>query len=77
MSRTKMDDYFDQLEADLIEELDAVIGDYCDDEDLQIAHIQPPSTIVRLAAVAAAQVLMAFERGTQQLDMVQDDEVKP
>ena len=68
MTSKNMTDYFDQLEADLIEELDAVIGDYCDDEDLQIAHIQPPSAIVRLAAVAAVQVLMAYERGTQQED---------
>ena len=51
------------LEDDIIDELEAVIGDLTDDKDFRVCEIQPPSSVVRHAAQAAAQVLMAFERG--------------
>lgn len=52
-----------KLESDIIDELEAVIGGLTVDTDFRVHEIQPPSSIVRHAAQAAAQVLMAFERG--------------
>lgn len=59
------DKELDKLEGDIVDELEAVIGDLTDDTDFRVHEIQPPSSIVRHAARAAAQVLMAFERGYQ------------
>ncbi len=65
MKKAKMLDYYAHLEADIIEEIEAVIGDLVDDDAMKLHDIQVPSTIVFLAAVAAAQVIVAFERGYQ------------
>ncbi len=54
----------DRLEADLTEELAAMIGDFVDGkESSSIKDVQPPESIIQAMAVAATQVLMAFERG--------------
>lgn len=51
------------LEDEITEALEAAIGDLAEDKDFRLNEIQPPTSIVRAAAVAAAQVLMGFERG--------------
>lgn len=56
-------DDLDDLEADLVESLEAVLGDHAEDETFRLSQIQPPTSIVRAAAAAAAQVFIAFERG--------------
>ena len=48
----------------MIEELAAIIGDVVDGKERSmIKDIQPPESIIQAMAVAAAQVLIAFERG--------------
>lgn len=56
---TEMED----LEAAILDELEAAIEDAAADPLRKLSEIQPPTTIVRAAAAAAAQVLIAFERG--------------
>ncbi len=51
------------LEDSIIDELEAVMGDLADEKDFRLSEVQPPSSIVRCAAQAAAQIFMAFERG--------------
>lgn len=56
------------LQGKITEEIDAALGDLGDvlaeDGASELAsYIQPPSTITRLAAEAAAAVYIAFERG--------------
>jgi len=54
----------EQLELDIQEEIAAAIGDLGDgDEKSIIKETQPPESVIQAMAVAAAQVLMAFERG--------------
>lgn len=56
---------FEELESQIVEDLEAIIGDLGDDVDFRLSEIQPPTSIIHAAAVAAAQVLIAFERGYQ------------
>lgn len=58
-----MNSELELLEISIISELEARIIELSDNVDSAMSDIQPPTTIVRAAAVAAAQVLMAFERG--------------
>jgi len=54
----------EKLEEEVVEELAAVIGDYASDpEGSTVRDLQPPESIVRAMAQAAAQVLISFERG--------------
>ena len=59
----------EQLEDDVTEAIAAAIGDLCDSAWIDgemtgpLITIQPPETVIRHAARAAAQVLLAFERG--------------
>lgn len=55
-------DELDELEIDITDDIEAAIGDLNIDGE-RLFDIQLPTTIIRAAAVAAAQVLMAFERG--------------
>lgn len=60
----KTTEEFEQLEDDVIEELAAIIGDVVDGKKRSsIKDIQPPESIIQAMALAATQVLMAFERG--------------
>jgi len=64
-----MDDELEKLEGDVQEELAAAIGDLVDeDEKSIIKDIQPPESVIQAMAVAATQVLMAFERGYRMSD---------
>jgi hypothetical protein len=57
-------DELEKLELDIKEEVAAAIGDLVDgDESSIIKSIQPPESVIEAMAVAAAQVLIAFERG--------------
>lgn len=59
-----MDKELEELERDVEEELVCAIFDFAEDpKAVSIRELQPPSTIIRAMAKAAAQVLMAFERG--------------
>lgn len=59
-----MDKELEKLEDDITEELAAIIGDVVDGkESSTIMDVQPPESIIQAMAVAAAQVLIAFERG--------------
>lgn len=53
------------IEVAIIGELEARIIELSDNVDSAMSDIQPPTSIVHAAAVAAAKVLMAFERGYQ------------
>lgn len=64
-----MDEELEKLEGDIEEELAAVIGDLVDGEESStIKDVQPPESVIKAMAVAAAQVLMAFERGYRMSD---------
>jgi hypothetical protein len=54
----------EQLETNVAEELEAVI-EAAVTEFAALREIQPPTSVVKLAAEAAAKVLLAFERGYQ------------
>jgi hypothetical protein len=54
-----------QIEFEVTEELTALIGSYSERNGSKVNELQPPYSIVRAMANAAAQVLMAFERGYQ------------
>jgi hypothetical protein len=54
----------EKLEDEVREEMAAIIGDYANDKrGSTIRDMQPPESIIQAMAVAATQVLMAFERG--------------
>lgn len=53
----------EDLKINITEEIAAAIGDLSDEKKMFIRAIQPPESIIQLAAEAAASVLMAFERG--------------
>jgi hypothetical protein len=57
-------DELEKLELDITEEVAAAIGDLVDGHESSIIkETQPPESVIQAMAVAAAQVLMAFERG--------------
>ena len=59
-----MDKEFERLEGDVQEELAAIIGDVVEGkESSAIKDLQPPESVIHAMAAAAAQVLIAFERG--------------
>ena len=65
----KRTEELEQLEDAVIEELAAVIGDVVEGKAISsIKDIQPPESIIQAMALAAAQVLMAFERGYRMSD---------
>ena len=65
----KRTEELEQLEDDVVEELTAIIGDAVDGKAISsIKDIQPPESIIQAMALAAAQVLMAFERGYRMSD---------
>ena len=54
----------ENFQEEVTEELFCCIGDLKDDEaGSTVRDLQPPESVVRAMAVAAAQVLIAFERG--------------
>lgn len=54
----------EELEDQVREEMAAIIGDYANDEaGSTIRDLQPTEAIIQAMATAAAQVLIAFERG--------------
>lgn len=54
----------EELENNIREEMAAIIGDYADDKrGSTIRDLQPTEPIIQAMATAAAQVLIAFERG--------------
>jgi len=58
------DNELGEMEELIREEMAAIIGDYADDErGSTIRDLQPPESIIQAMATAAAQVLIAFERG--------------
>jgi len=64
--QTQLSDYeleLNRLEDDIIETLEAAIGDLAEASEFRLKEIQPPTSVVRAAAKAAALVLMSFERG--------------
>jgi hypothetical protein len=54
-----------ELEVSVTATLEAAIGEYVDYSDNRLHEIQPPTSVIRHAAQAAAQVHVAFERGYQ------------
>lgn len=58
-----MTNQLELLEYAITVELEARIIELGDNVDSAMSDIQPPTSIAHAAAVAAAQVLMAFERG--------------
>jgi len=59
-----MNNEYEKLEGDITEELAAVIGDLVHGyESSSIKDIQPPESVINAMAIAAAQVLIAFEHG--------------
>lgn len=57
-------DEFEKMEDEIEEELVCAIGDLVDDEQpSQVKELQPPESVIRAMGKAAAQVLIAFERG--------------
>ena len=54
----------EELETDIVDELAAIIGDVVVGTKRSIIKdTQPPESIIQAMATAAAQVLIAFERG--------------
>ena len=60
---SKTEDDLEQLEADVKVAVLAALGDLAEQHDLPLHIIQPPTSVLQAAAVAATQVFMAFERG--------------
>ena len=58
-----MTNQLEPLEYAITIELESAINHMADQVTSAMADIQPPTSIAHAAAVAAAQVLMAFERG--------------
>jgi hypothetical protein len=59
-----MNDELEDLEIEFVEELAAIIGDVVEGKASSvIKDAQPPESIIDAMALAAAQVLIAFERG--------------
>ena len=52
-----------ELEEDLVAELESALLTLSNDPETKVHEVQPPHSVVMLAARAAAQVLIAFERG--------------
>ena len=62
-------DELEKLEVDIQEEVATAIGDLVHgDERSIIKEVQPPESVIKAMAIAAAQVLMAFERGFRMSD---------
>jgi hypothetical protein len=60
------EDELAELEDLIREEMAAIIGDYANDErGSTIRDLQPTEAIIQAMATAAAQVLVAFERGSR------------
>jgi hypothetical protein len=66
--RIEMTDDLHALEVRLTQELEEAIAGLGNDDQTYLSEIQPSSAIVRCAAIAAAQVLLAFERGYRMSD---------
>jgi hypothetical protein len=67
MDHTDID--YASLEKGLVERLVEILEYHASDEaESALAEIQPPSTVIQLAAKAAAAVFIAFERGYQMDD---------
>jgi len=59
-----MNNEYEKLEVDITEELAAVIGDLVHSDEISvIKNVQPPESVINAMAIAAAQVLIAFEHG--------------
>lgn len=54
---------FERIEFEITEELVSLIGEYSEKNGSQVSELQPPYSVVRAMASAAAHVLLAFERG--------------
>lgn len=53
----------EKLKENIAEELFHEICDWAEKEGTFLQEVQPPESVVQLAAEAAASVIMAFERG--------------
>jgi hypothetical protein len=53
----------EKLQIDVCEAVLAALGDLAEEQDLPLLKIQPPESVLQLAAEAATNVFMAFERG--------------
>ena len=58
----------EKLKEDLTEELFHEICDWAEKEGTHLKDVQPPESIIRHAAEAAANVILAFERGYRMND---------
>lgn len=62
-TETEIED-LEELEGLICEEMAAIIGDFANDRRVStIRSLQPPESVIQAMAHAAAQVLIAFERG--------------
>jgi len=53
----------DKIQDDVFQCVLANLGDLSHDKDFRLSEIQPPESVIELAAKAATDVFMAFERG--------------
>ncbi len=59
-----MDDpILEEIEQDLMNELAQLLTDKSREPGSVLENMQPPQSVINAAAIAAAQVLVAFERG--------------
>jgi hypothetical protein len=62
MTAHLMLDYFAHLEDDIADELETAIELISADLETKMSDVQPTTEVVKLAARAAASVIVAFER---------------
>lgn len=67
-----MDDkYFERLEEAAADEIEQVITELVNSDAPvitgKVEEMQPPRIVIRLAAEAAAKVIVSFERGTRRI----------
>lgn len=63
-----MDTELEKLKEDLTEELFHEMADWAEEEGTFLQQVQPPESVIRHAAEAAANVILAFERGYRMND---------
>jgi CHASE3 domain sensor protein len=73
MAAHLMLDYFAHLEDHIADELESVIELLSSDVEAKISDVQPTAEVVKLAARAAASVIVAFERGFTMAEEVSDE----
>ncbi len=57
------DNILEEIEQDLMNELAQLLFDKANQPGSVLENMQPPQSVINAAAIAAAQVLVAFERG--------------